>query len=861
MKAEQGREKRRRIDVPPRDASLAPPAIPVLEFAAERIREIKMMKAEIESFRGVKRVFQTLPRHLRRRATSHRARKLPKKAQKLESAAVAASEETAAKSRKGRLLTRYRKYRRKKGLIMSAEAIATRKVKWLETHLWHTKRMKMDSIWGHRLALHRADKGSRASYRAHAHLCTVQDKSYLGLVEISGSEEQICSFFRHHFPLPPPSSIASTSGRLGAPFMAKYRQGCNEGVAYVYEDRTFATLICPVRYLWRPLPSTSSSASELQGEEREDGRTVWMWVHPASFDDVMLAFNTTLDATKGGQAGVQTSGESPSKVVIRDCRSQVCRLSLVGPFSTSVLANTIVVKESDEGVAKMLELRPRPSCLPAGSVAAVKIAAPFEVFPPAYTHQMSAVAPLHQQREPRKMGASFKHSGWQGGEEGRTERDERRRNAAERSAANAGAVPRVVSHSLSSSSLWQHDDRQACLAHKKREWDVNMERRRKLFKGRIRPSRWFNVTEPGGVMSLPFNSQSVPCFVVQTSPMCEGGKGCGLDIILPAGFGRDMLKSLVYAGARVVGLKERWEYENELGLPRFPQDFPETKAYREWELMEALATTEKYLRRPCNKRPDYDRMRVHSPLWRDWKYVFETAQVQAHTEEGRREEMGVEEKEEGRKEMEVDVENEKKERKKEEAKRNVIDRFSLGVRKTTAVASRAVLADSKKWIEDLLLKGEVTVRRNVVPGHLSKSAEGTRPALVQVFLSFSNGGRPKGIVHLYRPLEVDMKEGERCEKVVCEEAPSTHISGEKPDVPSRELVGLCTARDPVFQRGVRCALGFVSASKLDSILKEQKKKKKGPAPPRFLLLARSSTSYNYRLVDVTVSKCSAGGTL
>ena len=37
--------------------------------------------------------------------------------------------------------------------------------KWLETHLWHAKRMKMVTKWGYRLALCCNDKGVRANYR------------------------------------------------------------------------------------------------------------------------------------------------------------------------------------------------------------------------------------------------------------------------------------------------------------------------------------------------------------------------------------------------------------------------------------------------------------------------------------------------------------------------------------------------------------------------------------------------------------------------------------------------------------------------------------------------------------------------
>ena len=49
-----------------------------------------------------------------------------------------------------------------------------RKHVWLETHIWHAKRMKMVDAWGYRLADHPTDKGFRACYRAMKNHCFLQ---------------------------------------------------------------------------------------------------------------------------------------------------------------------------------------------------------------------------------------------------------------------------------------------------------------------------------------------------------------------------------------------------------------------------------------------------------------------------------------------------------------------------------------------------------------------------------------------------------------------------------------------------------------------------------------------------------------
>ena len=43
--------------------------------------------------------------------------------------------------------------------------------RWLETHLWHAKRMHMENMWGYRLAKRPCDKSFRSTYRAFLHLC------------------------------------------------------------------------------------------------------------------------------------------------------------------------------------------------------------------------------------------------------------------------------------------------------------------------------------------------------------------------------------------------------------------------------------------------------------------------------------------------------------------------------------------------------------------------------------------------------------------------------------------------------------------------------------------------------------------
>jgi ribonuclease P/MRP protein subunit POP1 len=65
--------------------------------------------------------------------------------------------------------------------------------KWMETHLWQCKRMKMLQYWGYKIAYKCNERAERASYRFLLILrfakndCLLHDISYYGLIVIKGS--------------------------------------------------------------------------------------------------------------------------------------------------------------------------------------------------------------------------------------------------------------------------------------------------------------------------------------------------------------------------------------------------------------------------------------------------------------------------------------------------------------------------------------------------------------------------------------------------------------------------------------------------------------------------------------------------
>ena len=66
-----------------------------------------------------------------------------------------------------------RKQRRKPSQMKLEYERRQRRHKWLETHVWHAKRMKMCNKYGYKIAEHCSDKGIRQAYMSLTHGCLI----------------------------------------------------------------------------------------------------------------------------------------------------------------------------------------------------------------------------------------------------------------------------------------------------------------------------------------------------------------------------------------------------------------------------------------------------------------------------------------------------------------------------------------------------------------------------------------------------------------------------------------------------------------------------------------------------------------
>lgn len=61
--------------------------------------------------------------------------------------------------------------------------------------MWHAKRMKMNDIWGYRIASNPNTKSVRVTYRSFTQLSIVHDASYMGCIELKGDSKEIIKAF------------------------------------------------------------------------------------------------------------------------------------------------------------------------------------------------------------------------------------------------------------------------------------------------------------------------------------------------------------------------------------------------------------------------------------------------------------------------------------------------------------------------------------------------------------------------------------------------------------------------------------------------------------------------------------------
>ncbi|KAJ7459800.1 ribonucleases P/MRP protein subunit POP1-domain-containing protein [Mycena latifolia] len=537
---------------------------------------------------STQRVWQSLPRHLRRRAASHDVRRVPLRLRDR------ARQEMNAVQKKAP--ARLRVQRGKDKRLSRTETFLKRQrdKSWLETHIWHAKRMKMENMWGYRLAITPTEKAFRPSHRASVHGAILHDASYQTIIQLQGPQNILRTVLDTCCDLQGPGPSAK-----------RYLPGARTIDTHIYEPGQYPFgLIGPATIFWRPIPTSKSQAqsdvpqdtpaqSTASGSHKGKGkgkgkakdpsekssnadalpRTVWIRTHPATSETVFAALQASaslaLDAArKAAPPGTEIDNIG---VEIEDLSGQLNAFEIMGPKSNQVLKGALspVSQDSREDFnkfwASMTDLQTSGS-IPRGMIVGFKVLDPRLKFPP-------------KNAKPRPTSAS----------------------------------PIIIpSATLAQSELWEESTRDSLRKprYKKKELD---ERRSK------------NLV-PGTPLSPLRQDDRVPVLLIQRSVERDASSSDlalhGWTLLLPAGWSMPFFSSLTFTGTRVGGQRERQTQAFEAGTGYFPRDYPLCATYDASASARETEERTRWERTPPAKRANYTRLGTRSPWCADWDVLL-----------------------------------------------------------------------------------------------------------------------------------------------------------------------------------------------------------------------------------------------
>ncbi|KAF9584858.1 hypothetical protein BGW38_004904 [Lunasporangiospora selenospora] len=551
--AAQGKDKKRGMEIRAN-------RVDVIPFTEARAFEISAMHNAMEKSRSsaAQRAFQSLPRNLRRRTASFNLNRLParlrERAQReVESDPVKKGKKPDCRFKRRKTRTLLEEYSKRQG-----------DKQWLETHIWHSKRMKMTDLWGFKLPLHSNENGIRSTYKSSNHQCIIQDMSYFGFMEISGRKKSIVNLFESMFD-PSMPSVGS----------ARYTKGTRHFSTFLYEYRSFPQkLVGPASFLWRQVPKSATTTSDMETDDNSlsgNGQLL-IWLHPSAFEHALRSVKEAVTALK-----------LEKKVSVKDLESSLVMFDFTGPRSTALLKAVLNPNESDTAEPyqeahkawKLLSSLRSSTSVPPGAVISLLVDDPRLTFP--------------QKTDPRQSNLPAQEE----------------KEAFE-----------LLSHwpdSIASSSIWDVQEREGVKASMASIASLDKRRSELLI--------------PGTKLSPTETDSRIPVMLLQRQgrPQISRDMGgsdneylCGWTLIVPRGWGMPFWKSFIFAGARAGGVRERRSFHFEAGQSCFPYDFPTTKAYDDFASEYKTVTEAKYNRTPVAKRVNYTKMGVDDPFEAPW---------------------------------------------------------------------------------------------------------------------------------------------------------------------------------------------------------------------------------------------------
>ncbi|XP_034867488.1 ribonucleases P/MRP protein subunit POP1 isoform X1 [Mirounga angustirostris] len=626
-----------------------PKYITASTFAQARAAEISAMLKAVTQKSSNSLVFQTLPRHMRRRAMSHNVKRLPRRLQEI----AQKEAEKAVHQKKEHSKNKCHKARRcHKKRVLEFNRRQKKNI-WLETHIWHAKRFHMVKKWGYCLGERPTVKSHRACYRAMTNCCLLQDLSYYCCLELKGKEEEILKA------LSPMCSVDA-----GLTFAAVHcLSGKRQGSVLLYRANKYPReMLGPVTFIWK-CERTPGHTSE--------SRQLWIWLHPTLKQDILEELKAACQCVEPIKSAVcipsllPTTSEEKSQtvlpdekigkkrkrkddgenakpvkkvigdgtrdpcqpsswispatgIIISDLTMEMNRLRLIGPLSHSILTEALkaasvqTVREGEdtekaphhwwtetcknpdsvslhhrqEAIFELLGGITSPAEIPAGTILGLTVGDPRINLP----QKRSKVLPNPEKCQDEKVRQLLLEG-----------------------------VPVDCAHSF----VWNQAICKNVTENKISDQDLNRKRSELLV--------------PGSQLVLGPQESRIPILLIQQPGKVTGderrGWGSGWDVLLPKGWGMAFWIPFIYRGARVGGLKESVVHSQYKRSPDIPSDFPDCPAGVVFAEEQAKNLLEKYKRHPPAKRPNYVKLGTLAPFRYPWEQLSQEWELRVRAQE------------------------------------------------------------------------------------------------------------------------------------------------------------------------------------------------------------------------------------
>jgi ribonuclease P/MRP protein subunit POP1 len=590
----------RNIRTQPSDAALDDGKLDLQKFLNTREFEIKALESSMRKCKAsnATRVFQQVPREMRRRTASHNVKRVPKRLRERATREMIEDNTPTVEARKRRPRTTRARIRvetakklgilaarKRKRLLEKAAAaggsstnedtpkptVHTRPARpkirrdtlneppkadtkfrkrqinktWLPTHLWHAKRARMTEpskpLWRFAVPLTPTQKCYRPTHRASGQKgVVVWDMSYMSTIGLYGTAEGVERVLR---------ALGLTQESLWGARGQKWRAGVRKWTGFVSKQAKDSRRdIGPATIVWNPQPPVQNDATDSTRPKKQQ-RQLFLRTHPSCFLEL---FEELLKLVK-----MQTP-----QLHVEDLRFEIGSIELTGPGSTEALVGILQPfhdkpdsRERHSEVFTSVAGVTNPASLPKDALLAFSVRDPRLAYPPKRVTVPSGTNALLMETLTK----------W------------------------------PVEEGLKPFDIFSRD----CRFEASKLPSQKALNRRK------------GANAPGEPLQATAADPAIPVMLLASRPSTDGQAQGTWTLLAPWKCIMPLWYTLMHyplstgGNPRLGGLDEQRQIAFEHGAPWFPGDFPATNAGLTWELEQRVKRKHDWDRRPKGKRVEW----------------------------------------------------------------------------------------------------------------------------------------------------------------------------------------------------------------------------------------------------------------